>query len=97
MRRSKGLSAVAGTRTIPRTDVFASVREMTRQHATHHLASISGATVASYAAWSMLLTPAMGPLPGTAVPFAVGVLLLAVGSLLLAWGAYAIYVQSDRT
>ena len=67
---------------------------MTERHAKRHLASIVGATVASYAAWSMLLTPAMGPLPGSAVPFAVGLLLLAVGSVLLGWGTYRTYVSA---
>lgn len=64
---------------------------MTSEHAVNHLASVVGVTLLVYAAWSMLLSPAKGPLPGTVLPFAVGLVLFTVGAALLAWGSSRIY------
>lgn len=64
---------------------------MTAEHAVNHLASVVGVTLVVYAVWSMLLNPTQGPLPGTALPLAVGLLVFGAGAALLAWGSYRIY------
>lgn len=57
----------------------------------NHLSSVIGVTLLVYALWSILIDPVKGPLPGTVLPVAVGLLLLAVGAALLAWGSYRVY------
>jgi predicted RNA methylase len=64
---------------------------MTTEHAVNHLSSVVGVTLAVYALWSMILNPTQGPLPGTVLPFVVGVGLFAIGAALLAWGSSRIY------
>ena len=66
---------------------------MTAEHAMNHVASVAGVTMVVYAVWSMLADPARGPLPGELLPLAVGFLVLAVGTALLAWGASRIYAS----
>ena len=64
---------------------------MTKDHAVNHLSSVVGVTLAIYAVWSMLLNPTQGPLPGTTLPLAVGLLLFGAGVVLFGWGSYRIY------
>ena len=64
---------------------------VTQGHMVNHLSAVTGVTLAVYALWSMIIDPAKGPLPGTVLPLAVGLLLFAVGLGLLGWGSYRIY------
>lgn len=64
---------------------------MTAEHTVNHLSSVVGITLLVYALWSILLDPTKGPIPGTVLPIAVGLVLFAVGAALLAWGSYRIY------
>lgn len=65
---------------------------MSLSHAVNHLATVAGLTAACYFAWSMVVTPAHGPLPGRLLPLAVGVVGTLTGLLLFAGGAYREYV-----
>ena len=60
---------------------------MTQGHMVNHLSAVIGVTLAVYALWSMFIDPVKGPLPGTVLLIAVGLLLFAVGLGLLGWGS----------
>lgn len=72
------------------------VRPGRKAHVVNHLATVLGAVAAGYFLWSMLLSPAKGPLPGTLVPLAVGLAGFGVGLSVLAWGARRTFAVPER-
>lgn len=74
----------------------AGVRPGRSSHVLHHLSTVLGAVATAYFLWSMVSNPAMGPLPGTLLPLAVGLAGFAVGLSVFSWGAYRTFVASDR-
>lgn len=62
----------------------------------NHLSTVLGTVATGYFLWSMVLNPGTGPLPGTLLPLAIGLVGVAVGLSLFSWGAYRTFVASER-
>lgn len=66
-------------------------------YALDHLLAIAGTGLAIYFLWSMILDPAKGPLSGTIIPLAVGIVGFVVTVLAAAWGLNNIYSPRGST
>lgn len=79
---------------VPSND--AGLRPERDSHVLNHLSTVLGAMATGYFLWSIVLNPGTGPLPGTLIPLAVGLVGFAVGLSVFAWGAYRTFVAGER-
>ena len=60
-----------------------------------NLLALAGAGLATYFLWSMVLDPALGPLPGITLPFVVGLAGFVASVLIALRGLGRIYAPDD--